>query len=480
MRTRASRRGMRWTKWHDGVLMNFVLTILAFLAALGPLIVFHELGHYWVARACGVKVLRFSIGFGKPLAKIVRGRDRTEWVLAAIPFGGYVAMLDEREVDATQIAPADLARAFNRQPVWKRIAIVAAGPFANLLLAIALYAGIDLHGVEEPRALFATPTADSAPARAGIATPYEVVALDGEPIRSLVDLRWRLLKIGVDRGQARLAARVANGETRNIDLDLSGFATRDLESDFMQKVGLTVARPRPTIREVVDANGPAARAGLQAGDRIVANGGKNVDDADAVYRAISKSPGKPLAMAIERDGVPLATNVIPNATPSDAPNDAAGAAPGTRIGRVGIKLGAQFPTTLVRYGPIGAITHATVQTWDLCVFSVRMIGKMLSGELSLSNISGPVTIADYAGQSARLGPLAFITFIAFISISLGVMNLLPVPMLDGGHLLYYFAEIVRGRPPSDRFLEWSQRAGMFVLAGLMMVALFNDFARLLS
>ena len=180
--------------------MNFALTILAFLAALGPLIVFHELGHYWVARACGVKVLRFSIGFGKPLAKFVRGRDRTEWVLAAIPFGGYVAMLDEREVDATQIAPADLARAFNRQPVVKRIAIVAAGPLANLLLAVALYAGINLYGVEEPRALFATPAANSAPALAGVATPFEVVALDGEPVRSLVDLRWRLLKIGVQSG----------------------------------------------------------------------------------------------------------------------------------------------------------------------------------------------------------------------------------------------------------------------------------------
>ena len=476
MRAREALRSVCWMKWHDGGLMNFVLTILAFLAALGPLIVFHELGHYWVARACGVKVLRFSIGFGKPLAKLVRGRDRTEWVLAAIPFGGYVAMLDEREVDPTQIAPADLARAFNRQVVWKRIAIVAAGPFANLLLAIALYAGINLHGVEEPRALFAAPAANSAPARAGIAVPYEVVALDGEPVRSLVDLRWSLLKIGVDRGHARLAIRTTEGEARSLDLDLSGFETRDLESDFMQKVGLAVARPRPTIREVADANGPAARAGLQAGDRIVAIDGKRVDDADTVQRAISESPGKPLALSIERDGVALAASVTPNDTPSDL----AGAAPGARIGRIGIKLGALFPTTTVRYGLVGAVTHATSQTWDLCVFSIRMIGKMLSGELSLSNISGPVTIADYAGQSARLGPLAFITFIAFISISLGVMNLLPVPMLDGGHLLYYFAEIVRGRPPSDRFLEWSQRAGMFVLAGLMMVALFNDFARLLS
>ena len=460
--------------------MNLALTILAFLATLGPLIVFHELGHYWVARACGVKVLRFSVGFGKPLAKIVRGRDRTEWVIAAIPFGGYVAMLDEREVDATQIAPADLARAFNRQPVWKRIAIVAAGPLANLLLAIALYAGINLHGVEEPRALFATPEVNSAAAHAGIATQFEVEAIDDEPVRSLVDLRWRLLKVGVDRGTARLAVRAADGEARSLDVDLSGFETHDLEADFLQKVGLVVARPRPTIREVVDATGPAARAGLRAGDRIVAIDGQRVDDADVVQRAIAASPGKPLALSIERDGAALAVNVTPSDSSGNASRNGAEPSRGARIGRIGIKLGAQFPTTAVRYGLLGAFTHATAQTWDLSVFSLRMIGKMLSGELSLSNISGPVTIADYAGQSARLGPLAFITFIAFISISLGVMNLLPVPMLDGGHLLYYFAEIVRGRPPSDRFLEWSQRAGMFVLAGLMMVALFNDFARLLS
>ena len=450
--------------------MNFALTVLAFLAALGPLIVFHELGHYWVARACGVKVLRFSIGFGRPLAKLVRGRDKTEWVLAAIPFGGYVAMLDEREVDATQIAPQDLARAFNRQSVGKRIAIVAAGPLANLLLAIALYAAINLHGVEEPRALFATPVAGSPAARAGITAPFEVRALDGEAIVSMVDLRWRLLKIGVDHGAARLAVQTTGGESRTFELDLAGFDTKDLESDFMRTAGLATAHPRPTIREVVDANSPAARAGVQSGDRVVAVDGEPVDDADVLQRKISASPGRPLLLALERKGVPIVATVTPTATPA---GDAT-------VGRIGVRIGAQFPTTTVRYGPIAAVTRATAQTWDLCVFSVRMIGKMISGQLSLKNLSGPLTIADYAGQSARLGPLAFITFIAFISISLGVMNLLPVPMLDGGHLLYYFAEIVRGRPPSDRFLEWSQRAGMFLLAGLMMVALFNDFARLLS
>ena len=451
--------------------MNFVWTIAAFLAALGPLIIFHELGHYAVARMCGVKVLRFSVGFGRPLLKWVRGRDRTEWVLAAIPFGGYVAMLDERETEGT-IDPGDLPRAFNRQSVGKRIAIVVAGPFANLLLAVLLYAGVNMVGIDEPRAVFAAPAAGSALAQAGVDGPFEATALDGEAIRSIVDLRWRLLKIGVDHGSSVLQVRRFDqpaDAARRVTLDLARFDTKDLESDFMQKLGLALLRPKPTIREVADASGPAARAGLRRGDRVVAIDGKAIDDVDALQRIVGASAGKSLQLAIERDGAMLSTAVTPVA--------AAGAAP---VGRIGVQVGAQMQTVRVRYGPLDAIVHGVSQTWDLCVFSVRMIGKMVSGELSLKNISGPVTIADYAGQSARLGPLAFISFVAFISISLGVMNLLPVPMLDGGHLLYYFAEIVRGRPPSERFLEWSQRVGMFLLAGLMVVALFNDVVRLLS
>jgi regulator of sigma E protease len=462
--------------------MNIAWTIAAFLLALGPLIVFHELGHYTVARLCGVKVLRFSVGFGRPLVKWVRGRDKTEWVLSLIPFGGYVAMLDERELqhDAV-IDEADLPRAFNRQHVAKRIAIVAAGPFANLLLAVLLYAGISMVGVEEPRALFAAPAGTSSVAETGMTTPFEVVELDGEPLRSMVDLRWRLLKVGVDHGSVTMKLHGIDqpaDATRAVTLDLGRLDTKDFEGDFMQKIGLVPLRPRPTIRDIADPEGPAARAGLRSGDRIVTVDGKKVDDVDALQRIIAASPGRALALTIDRDGTVLSTSVTPTASRGSPAAD--GTTGTTSVGRIGVLLRAQIQTVFVRYGPVDAVVHGVSQTWDLCTFSLRMIGKMLSGEVSLKNISGPVTIADYAGQSARLGPLAFISFIAFISISLGVMNLLPIPMLDGGHLLYYSAEIVRGRPPSERFLEWSQRAGMFLLAGLMVVALFNDFMRLLS
>lgn len=462
--------------------MNIAWTIAAFLLALGPLVVFHELGHYTVARLCGVKVLRFSVGFGRPLVKWVRGRDKTEWVLSLIPFGGYVAMLDERETRGEAIPDADLPRAFNRQHVAKRIAIVAAGPLANLLLAVLLYAGINMVGVDEPKALFAAPEAGSVLGRNGVDGPFEVVSLDGQALRSVVDLRWRLLKVGVDHGTAELRVRpgVAEGSagrTRNVALDLASFNTKDLEGDFMEKLGLALLRPHPTIRDIADAGGPAAQAGLKRNDRVVSVDGKPVDDVDSLQRIIGAAAGRPLSLGVERDGSLLTTTVTPVAAAGVAAGGTGGAAP---VGRIGVQLSARMEMVKVRYGPIDAIAHGASQTWDLCTFSLRMIGKMVSGEVSLKNISGPVTIADYAGQSAKLGPLAFISFVAFISISLGVMNLLPIPMLDGGHLLYYSAEIVRGRPPSERFLEWSQRAGMFLLAGLMVVALFNDFVRLLA
>ncbi len=446
-------------------------TIVAFVLALGPLVILHELGHYTVARLCGVKVLRFSIGFGRPLFKWVRGRDRTEWVVSPIPLGGYVAMLDEREVDGATIAPADLPRAFNRQPVMKRIAIVVAGPLTNLLIAVLLYAGLNLVGVEEPRAAFSTPEASTDLFHAGIDEPFEVVALDDEPLRSVVDLRWRLLKIGIDRGVAALQVRRADGTgpVRTVKVDLARLDATAFEGEFMSRLGLQLLLRQPGIGEVSDPEGRAATAGLKAGDRIVSIDDRPIDDVETFRRILAASPERRLAMTVERGGAEIRVDVTPAASGTNG-----------SVGVIGVYPTGRGDRVKVRYGPVDAVARGAAQTWDLCVFSLRMIGKMVAGQVSLKNISGPVTIADYAKQSLDLGPLFFINFVAFISISLGVMNLLPIPMLDGGHLLYYSAEIVRGRPPSERFLEWSQRAGLFLLGSLMVVALFNDFLRKLS
>ena len=446
-------------------------TVVAFVLALGPLIVLHELGHYTVARLCGVKVLRFSIGFGRPLFRWVRGRDRTEWVVSAIPLGGYVAMLDEREVDGAPIPAADLPRAFNRQPVAKRMAIVVAGPLANLLVAVLLYTGLNVIGIDEPKAVFSTPEASSELARVGIDAPFEAVALDGDALRSVVDLRWRLLKIGIDHGTASLQVRRADGvgPTRTVDVDLGRLETREFENEFMSKLGLQLLLRQPGIGEVSDPKGRAAAAGLRAGDRIVSIDDRPVDDVETFRRILAAAPERKLAMTVDRAGSELRVDVTPAASNTNP-----------SIGVIGVFPTGRSERVKVRYGPVDAVVRGASQTWDLGVFSLRMIGKMLAGQVSLKNISGPVTIADYAKQSLDLGPLFFINFIAFISISLGVMNLLPIPMLDGGHLLYYSAEIVRGRPPSERFLAWSQRAGLFLLGSLMVVALFNDFLRKLS
>lgn len=466
--------------------MSLLFTIAAFLGALGILIVFHELGHYWVARWCGVKVLRFSLGFGRPLLRRKFGPDQTEWVLAAIPFGGYVAMLDEREAKAT-IAPADLPRAFNRQSVGKRAAIVAAGPLANFLLAIALYAGLNLHGIEEPRAILGAAPAGTLAARAGLSgdgslgpAPYEVRAVSGEAVRSMVDFRWKLLQQGVARDTFELDLIDATGQERKVNIDFGGVSGDDLDKDFMRQAGLVPSMPTPVLGELTPG-GAAVRAGLQTGDIVLKVDGIAIRNAEQLVGAIRAAPGKPLIMDIDRGGLAMRVSVTPDAsadTGRDASRDAAKGA--ARIGKIGAAIRTIFPMTTVQYGPVEGLTRAVTQTWETSVLTLRMLGKMVVGEVSLKNLSGPVTIADYAGQSARIGMVMYLTFLAFISISIGLMNLLPIPMLDGGHLLYYLVEIVLGRAPPERFIDWSQRAGMGMLAALMLIALFNDFTRLLS
>ena len=438
--------------------MNILIAVVAFIAALGPLIIFHELGHYWVARRMGVRVLRFSIGFGRPLLKWQRTPASTEWVL------------DEREVEAGQYSEAELAQAFNRQSVWRRAAIVIAGPLANFVLAILVYWGVGLYGVQEPRPILGTPAVGTLAARAGLVAGDEVVSLGDEPVRSMIDLRWRLVKVAVDRGSVGLDVRTKAGGTERVYLDFAKFSEADLESDLLEHAGLVLAAPPPVLDEV-SAGGPAARAGLRSDDRIVAIDGQPVTNTDEFRARIQEAAGRELSVRVKRDDEFITAALMPDAEPDPRHH-------GANMGVIHVTL-RPVPMVVVRYGPIEGLRAACDQTWDMTTFSVKMLGKMVMGQVSLKNLSGPGTMADFAGQAARRGWVVFVTFIAFISVSIGLMNLLPIPMLDGGHLLYYFVEIIKGRPPSERFLELSQRAGMVVLAGLMSVALFNDFSRLL-
>lgn len=450
--------------------MSLLTTILAFLVALGLLIVVHELGHFWVARLCGVKVLRFSVGFGRPLARWVLGPDRTEWVIAAVPYGGYVRMLDERESESGPIDPADLPRAFNRQSVWRRALIVAAGPIANLLLAVAIYFVLNLIGTSDVRALLDQPAKGTLAAAAGLAEGDLVLRVGDQPIRSWSDLRWSLLQEATDHGQPRVQVRGPGGSERTLNLDLSGVDTDHIDADWLAQIGLQPGGGETFVGPVT-AGDPAALAGVQPGDRIVSIDGMAVKSPADVTRRVSVAAHQALRFGLERDGHSLELQITPI--------DVAGP-DGKRIGRIGIAVGTEFRDRIVvRDGPAGALQHAVGKTWETSSFSLRMLGRMLTGRASLRNLSGPVTIADVAGQSARIGLAAYMSFLALVSISLGVLNLLPVPVLDGGHLLYYAIEVVTGSPPSQMWLEVGQRVGIGLLVVLTALALYNDLTRLL-
>ncbi|MDP2809633.1 MAG: RIP metalloprotease RseP [Rhodocyclaceae bacterium] len=453
--------------------MNILWYLGAFALALGLLIVAHELGHFLVARLCDVKVLRFSVGFGKPLVMRRFGRDGTEWALAAFPLGGYVKMLDEREAP---VAPGEAHRAFNRQSVARRSMIVVAGPVANLLLAILLYWGLFLHGVEELRPILAAPTAGSAAARAAIQEGETVRSVEGKPIRTLPELRWEVLRLAVDHQPATLETINPHGEIAYRRIDTSALDMNELEGDILRELGLALFRPKlkPVIGRVAAAS-PAETAGIRAGDEIVGIEGRPVATWTEAVEAIRNSPGRPVMLEVLREGRQQTLTVTPAAIEEG----------GRNIGRIGVAV-REDPAVLseltlqVRYGPVDAMDRAVARTWDTSLFTLRMIGRMLVGDLSAKNISGPVTIADYAGQSARMGLPHYLKFLAIISISLGVLNLLPIPILDGGHLLYYFAEAVKGGPLSERAMEIGQQIGIGLLSLLMALAFYNDINRLIS
>ena len=444
--------------------------IVAFAITLGVLVVFHELGHYVVARLAGVKVLRFSVGFGRMIWSRRFGRDRTEWALSAIPLGGYVKMADEREAP---VASGDLARAFNRQSVWRRIAIVAAGPIANLLLAVLLFTATYVAGIPGQRALLAEPPPASAAAAADVRGGDRVVAVDGEPVGSWQDLRWRIVRA---QGHDNVTLSLARDDepTRPVtrELSLAGMTTSDWEGNPLTMLGLRADLGPPVVDQVL-AGKPAERAGLRSGDRIVAVDGTAMNSPSDVAALTNAHPGDTLVYRIVRGGATMEVPVTIEAVDQN----------GRRIGQAGVRLradpqAAERNAVTVRYGIADAFVQGARKTWELSTFTVRMLGRIVTGDASLRNISGPLTMADIAGQSAQAGPLVFIGYLALISISLGVLNLLPVPLLDGGHLLYYLAELIKGSPVSDRALEVGQRIGMAMLFMLMALALFNDVSRL--
>ncbi len=453
--------------------MNLAITITAFVFALGVLIVIHEYGHYLVARLCGIKVLRFSVGFGRPLWKVRRGRDQTEWVIAALPLGGYVKMLDEHE---GPVAPEELHRAFNRQSVWRRIAVVVAGPAANLLLAIAFYWALFVGGVQEAKPVLAAPEAGTVAEASGIARGETILKINGEPVASWQQVRWQLLQLAVEKQPARLEVIDAKQRLTWRTLDLSRFDLEGFDSDPLARLGLRLNRPdvAPIIGTVVPGS-VAEAGGLRAGDRVISIDGGAILVWEDVVKAVRAHPAETLQLQILREGNRIEIRLRPEAVQQN----------GERFGRIGaapqVDAGAMKDlVATVRYAPWPALVLAFERTWETSAFSLKMLGKMAIGEVSWKNLSGPVTIADYAGQSAQLGIGAYVAFLALISISLGVLNLLPIPLLDGGHLLYYLVEIFKGSPLSERAMELGQRLGLTLLLSLMAFAFYNDLNRLLA
>ncbi|HLP99298.1 MAG TPA: RIP metalloprotease RseP [Sideroxyarcus sp.] len=447
-------------------------TFLAFVVAIVVLVLFHELGHYIVARYFDVKVLRFSIGFGNVLYTKRFGNGETEWALSAIPLGGYVKMLDEHE---GEVAEQELPRAFNRKPVLQRMAIVVAGPIANLLLAVALYFALFIYGVPGIKPVLGEIKADTPAAMAGLQSRQTIISVDGQPAPSWQELRWILLDYVLQKKAARLELRTVQGETVFRVLEVEGLTAADLDGDFMQKLGLQPYQPPvyPVIGKLV-AGGVAERAGLQEHDRILRANGQEIALWEDWVNVVRNHPGKPLDIEIERAGAITGLSMTPEVI------DEAGKS----IGRIGAaafidKTAFEAMLTEVSYPPLSALTEALRKTWETAIVSLKMMGKMVLGEVSLKNLSGPITIADYAGQSAQVGLGAYIGFLALISISLGVLNLLPIPLLDGGHLLYYSVELLKGSPVSEGLWEAGQKVGIALLVTMMAFALYNDISRLI-
>jgi regulator of sigma E protease len=455
-----------------------MITLLAFVLALGGLIVIHEYGHYRVAVACGVKVLRFSVGFGKPLLRWQRHPESTEFVLCALPLGGYVRMLDEREGPV----PAHQQHlAFNRQRLRNRALIVVAGPLANLLTAVVLYSTVAWMGQEQAVAQLSSPPPASLAQQAGLRSGQWVQQLavgdaPAQAVLSFGDLRWALTQAALNGQDVRLwVGNTPNASAQEVLLPLASLQAREADAALFERIGLEAPWSAPVIGDLV-AGGAGDRAGLRQGDRVLSINDAPVRDAQELRQRIRRvdevlgSDSLPQRWRVERAGVSMNLSVSPEVDLSVVPPR----------GRIQAYIGEPPQTVWVSHGLGAGMVRGLERTWDVSWMSLQMFGRMLIGEASLKNLSGPLTIADYAGQSASLGLSAYLVFVALVSVSLGVLNLLPLPVLDGGHLMYYLWEAVTGHAVSTAWLERLQRMGVMALLALMSVALFNDVARILG
>jgi regulator of sigma E protease len=455
-----------------------LIAIPAFIVAIGILVAVHEFGHFWVARRLGIKVLRFSIGFGKPLWQKVSGKDQVEYVVAAIPLGGYVKLLDEREGN---VPAEELPRAFNRQPVWKRVAVLLAGPIFNLIFAVFLYWVLFIAGVPALRPIIGDVAPDSIASRAGLRYEDQIIGVAGRPTETLEEATLGILEDLTDDGVIQMRVRGVDGGERDLSLD-SGNRSRELTQPeaLLPGLGFDIWQPKvPAVIATVMPDTAASRAGLKVGDEILKVDDQPIADFSQLVAQVKPNPGRNVTLEIRRDGEITALPLTIGESNTG----------GRRVGLIGItpvnkpiETGrtAQDMLTLQKYGVMAAVGAAATKTWDTSLFTLRIVGRIVTGNVSLKAISGPISIAETTGFAVRQGWRTYLSTLALISISLGVLNLLPIPILDGGQIVYQLAELVKGRPVSERAQLLGQQIGIAMLILMMSLAFYNDIARHLN
>ncbi len=454
--------------------MGFVYSVVGFLIAIGVLVAVHEFGHYWVARKLGVKVLKFSIGFGKPLWRKVAGPDQTEYVIAAIPLGGYVKMLGENDPD-NPAAEHERHRAFDNQPIWKRSLIILAGPGINFLFAILLFTGLGLQTVERLDPVFGSAPEASAVAQAGVKAGDRLLSVNGRKVDYLAHQQLYIMN-QVLQGNPIQMQVLSGSSKRTVEIQTADIPIYNISpSSMMYQLGITPPAP-PISSEVavVSPDSPAAKAGVRAGDFVVEISGQPVNSWGDLSKLIAPNPGKEINVVLQRDAERLSLDIVPDSRPFN----------GKTIGIIGV---GPKPTSFrddqlvsIKRGLWTSFVEGVDQTWQMSTVTLRMLGKMLTLQVSHKNINGPVMIASVAGQAIQIGLDYYIHILAVISISLGVMNLLPIPILDGGHLLVHLVEGVAGKRAAESFFAVGQRVGIFILIGFMGLAFYNDIFRLLN